>query len=516
MDVKVLEKMSAYKEILSTMPKNNDKNIEKFNSKVDEIIDEYKKYKSDILNEISKRYARNTRLSSNSNINSLENEMENYELILEVINDIKSSYEKTNLDKEVYKLGKFYKENLENVNNQIMTCINIFRNIGISIQDQDFSSSKYALEYMKVFLDEMKTGNIDSQNIKETFEKVYWKCPDLIIHIEVIINNIYLKNKKQIDKVYEDKKEETFKKYKINVENILLNYKSNQKQLEKETSLDKKKILDNFLSGIWNTKDYEEEKIEKIYQKYIIPEALNNEVMDEINENIDKFTRSIYEYKEYLKYKYIIDNIKEKFSEKENYKNAYKDNLKEIDKCESQLKKLNKPSIFGKKEIDDIKVNELFLKERDIFKELSKNIIYYKISENITENSSLLDILCFASSFYKFLVDAIIKQNQEITPDEIDEVIKDLKRYIKFPYFTIINNIKMIEDKDIALIIKDRYKLLNFNIEKEDLQEDNLENLYDEFQKINIYNNIKNAGLNLEDIKNVCEYKKILGKEQMN
>ena len=516
MDEKVLEKMSAYKEILSTMPKNNDKNIEKFNCKIDEILEEYKNYKSDILNEISKRYVSNTRLSSNGNINNLENEMENYELILEVIDDIKSSYEKTSLDKEVYKLGKFYKENLENVNNQIMTCINIFRNIGISIKDQDFSYSKYALEYMKVFLDEMKTGNIDSQNVKETFEKVYWKCPDLIIHIEVIINNIYLKNKKEIDKFYSDKKEETLKKYKINVENILLNYKSNQKQLDKEVNLDKKRILDNFLSGRWNTKDYEDEKINKIYQKYVNNEILTKDNMLEINENIYKFTRSIYEYKEYLKYKYILDNIKEKFNEKDNFKNSFKDNLKEIDKCENQLKKLNKPNIFGKKEIDDIKVNEIFLKERDIFKELSKNIIYYKISENINENSTILDILCFASCFYKFLVDAIIKQNQDIAPDEIEDVIKELKKFIKFPYFTIINNIKMIEDKDIALIIKDRYKLLNFNIEKEDLQEDNLENLYNELQKINIYNNIKNAGLDLDDIKNLCEYKKILDKEQMN
>lgn len=516
MDEKVLEKMSAYKEILSTMPKNNDKNIEKFNCKIDEIVEEYKNYKSQILNEISRRYANNIELASNSKINSLENEIENYELILEVINDMKSSYEKTNLDKEVYKLGKFYKENLENVNNQIMTCINIFRNIGISISEQDFSSSKYALEYMKVFLNEMKIGNVDSQNVKETFEKVYWKCPDLIIHIEVIINNIYLKNKKEIDKFYSDKKEETLKKYKINVENILLNYKSNQKQLDKEKSLDKKKILDNFLSGKWNAKDYEEEKINKIYQKYININVLTTDNMSEINENINKFTRSIYEYKEYLKYKYILDNIKEKFSEKDNYKNKYKENLKEIDKCGSQLKKLNKPNIFSKKEIDDIKVNEIFLKEKEIYKELSKNIIYYKISENINENSTILDILYFASSFYKFLVDAIIRQNKDITSTEIEDVIKELKNYIKFPYFTIINNIKMVEEKDIALIIKDRYKLLNFNIEKEDLQEENLENLLNELQKINISNNIKNAGLNIEEIKNLCEYKKILDKEQMN
>lgn len=516
MDEKVLEKINIYKEILSTMPKNNDKNIEKYNDKIDEIIQEYRGYKNETLKEISKRFSNNTNVTSSDKIENLENEINNYELILEIVNEIKSSYEKTTLDKEVYKLGKFYKENLENVNNQIMTCINIFRNIGISISEQDFSASKYALEYMRVFLSEMRLGDIDSQAIKETFEQIYWKCPDLIIHIEVIINNIYMKNKKDIDKYYSCKKEETLKKYKINIDDIILNYQSSQKQLDRERYIDKKQIFDNFLCGQWNTKDYEEEKINKIYQKYIKNENLTNENMHEINENIEKFTRSIYEYKEYLKYKYILDNIKEKYNQKENLKNAYKDDLKEIEKCESQLKKLNKPNIFGKKVIDDIKVNELFLKEKELYKDLSKNIIYYKISENINENSTILDLLFFASSFYTYLVDTIIKQNQDIETNEIDAMIEDLKKYIKYPYFTIINNIKMIEEKDIALIIKDRYKLLNFNIEKEDLQEDNLENLFNELQKINISNNIKNAGLNIEDISNLCEYKKILKKEQMN
>lgn len=515
MDEKVLEKINIYKEILSTMPTNNDKNIEKYNDKIEEMVSEYENYKEEILREINTRYCNNTKYSENNKISNLENEIENYELILEIINGIKSSYEKTNLDREVYKLSKFYKENLENVNKQIMNCVNIFRNIGINISEKDFSSSKYAYEYMKVFLSEMKLGDINSQLVKQCFEQIYWKCPDLIIHIEVITNNIYLKNKKEIDKYYSNKKEETLKKYKIDIENIILNYLSTQKQLDKERCLDKNLILHNFLDGCWNIKDYEDEKIEKIYKKYIKTEELKKENMQEINDNIEKFARTIYEYKEYLKYKYILENIKEKYAEREKYKNEYKENLKEIEKFENQLKKINKPSIFSKKETDIVKVNDIFIKEKETYKELSKNIIYNKISENVTENSTILDILYFASSFYKFLVDTIIKQNKDITPKEIDDVIAQLKKYIRNPYFTIINNIKMSEEKDIALIIKDRYKLLNFNIEKEDLNEDNLENLLNELQKINISNNIKKAGLNVNSIKYLCEYKKILEKEQM-
>lgn len=515
MEENVVQKINIYKEILSTMPINNEKNIERYNSKIYEIKQEYEEYKEEILKEILIRYNNYIKCNPTNNIRNLENEIENYELILNIMNDIQSSYEKTNLDKEVYKLAKFYKENLERVNNQIMTCINIFRNIGISISNQDFMESKYASEYMKVFFNEMKSGDINSQFIKESFEQIYWKCPDLIIHIEIIINNIYLKNKKRIDKYYLDKKVEVLKKYKINLQNTLINYKSDQKQLEKEKSIEKKQILDNFLTGVWNVKDYEEEKIKQIYKKYITIEEMTTEKMAETNENIEKFTRSIFEYKKYLEFKYIFDDIREKYKEIDKYRNSYKNSLKEIEKCEKQLKNVNKPHLFRKKVIDDTKVNNIFLKEKQIYKKLFENILYKKISDNINENSTILDILYFASSFYRFLVDTIINDKQGIASEEIDKIILELREFIKYPYFTIINNIKMNEDKDIALIIKDRYKLLDFNIEKEDLQEENLDNLLNELQKINISNNIKKSGLNIEDIKNLCEYKNILEKEKL-
>ena len=75
------------------------------------------------------------------------------------------------------------------------------------------------------------------------------------------------------------------------------------------------------------------------------------------------------------------------------------------------------------------------------------------------------------------------KTNKDITQDEIDNFIKEFKENVSSPYFTIINNIKILEEKDIALIIKDRYRLLNFNIEKGDISEDNLDNILSDLEK---------------------------------
>ena len=516
MDEKILEKINIYQEILSTMPKNNAKNIEKYNEKIEEILKEYREYQKEILQEMQKRYEEKYKPVKNLEIEKLEKEISNYEDILEILGNVKTSYQRANLDKEVYKLGKYYKENLENVNNQIMTCVNIYRNIGIQISEEDFSVSQFAEEYMRVFFEEMKKGDVNSEIIKAKFEELYWKCPDIIIHIEVSINNIYLKYKKEIDKYFENKKQETLKRFKINEESIIIEYAQTKKNLDKIKNEDENIILSNFLNEKYNINDYTEEKINKIYTKYLNTELIENikngnvEKVEEINTNIIKFINSIYEYKNYLKYKFIFDNVKEKFAERDKNKLAYKDNLKAIDNYEKNIRKNNKAGIFSKKDANSVKNNELILKLKDEYKLLSENLIYNKIAEDITETSTILDVFKFASSFYKYLVGVIIEHDKEITQSEIDDFLKEFIEYVKFPYFTILNNITILDEKDIALIIKDRYKLLNFNIEKEDITENNLDNLLTDLEKIKMINNIRKAGLSVEEIQNLCEYKKIL------
>ena len=197
------------------MPVNNEKNIEKYNEKIDELNSEYSALEKKILDEMQKRYETKTNLKSDKNIDNLENELRNYEEIIEILNNVNTPYEKSGLNKEAYKLGKYYKENLENVNSQILKCINIIRNMGIEITPSDFTVSSFANEYMEVFFSEMKMGDVNSENIKNKFEEIYWKCPDLIKHIEINIRNIYMNNINAINKFYEKKKLEILSKYKI-------------------------------------------------------------------------------------------------------------------------------------------------------------------------------------------------------------------------------------------------------------------------------------------------------------
>ena len=52
----LIEKIEVDKELLATMPKNNEKNIEKYSKKINEIQQGYESQKNEILTILNKRY----------------------------------------------------------------------------------------------------------------------------------------------------------------------------------------------------------------------------------------------------------------------------------------------------------------------------------------------------------------------------------------------------------------------------------------------------------------------------
>ena len=70
----------------------------------------------------------------------------------------------------------------------------------------------------------------------------------------------------------------------------------------------------------------------------------------------------------------------------------------------------------------------------------------------------------------------------------------------------------MTDTKDLAIVIKDRYQLLNINIEKEELEEENLDNLISTIDTIKTNENLHANNLSIDEIEGIYEFKKILGK----
>lgn len=512
----ILENIDVEKEVLSTMPKNNAKNIDKYLEKVLQLKKEYEEYEQQIEKIFNKRYNKLTNVKSSDEIDNLDIRLNTIESMLYLLSDQKTSYEKMELDKIIYKIGKYYKENLESINQQIEKAITKFETIGIKLELSDFDYSIYVQQYMKVFFEEREKGDIESSKLKKIFEEIFWKCPDLIVHIELNLRNIYLKKQSQIDKYFEKEKSELLKKWEKTPKQIMDSYLEIKMQKDEKMAQDKELLLNKFLDGKLNIKDYTKDKVQANYAKILAPAKLETN-QDEIDKGIFGFLNSLYEYKNYLHFKFIIDDVKKHFNQRENYKKVYDDTKKKIEADEKKLKKLNKKAssngLFGKKKKEvkqSSEQNQIILDIKKTYKELDLNKFYNKIYLNLNENSSIYDGLNLANSYYNYLTNCIIENNKTITQEKIDEQISKLDDFLKGSCNNIINNLSITDEKDIAMIIKDRYKLLGFNIEKEDFSSKSVDNLTAILENIATSINLKKSGLMVEEVEEILALRDVI------
>ena len=514
----ILEKISASKEILSTMPKNNPKNVEIFKAKLEELEKEYTTYQDQVSNELKKRYEKAVKKTENKEIENLKTRIKTITYILELLNEEKTSYEKMGLDRSIFTISRYYKENFESVNEQIQICLDKFSKVGIVVSLDDFNYSIYVKDYMKTFFQELKKGNIHSDKIKEKFEEIYWKCPEIMIHIELNMRNIYFKNESIIDKYFEKEKNEKLKKANITLAEINKSYIDLKKQLMEKMAIEPRLIQEKFLSGECNIHNLESDKLKTDIAK-ILPKDIAEtiEENEEVKGNIINFLNSLQEYQNYLKFKFIIDDIKQFYEEKENYKKVYLETKKEIETLEKKLNKLNKKAnkkgLFGIKKIANgqtQETKELIQTIKEKYKELDMNKFYNKIYTDINEDSTIYDILNLANSYYVYLTTCFIDHFKNIKPEEINEKVNELDGFLNNPSNAMIKHTSFIEENDLALIIADKYKLLHFTIDKQDLDAKHLGTLIAKLENIQMAINIRKANLKVEDIELLCEIKKLL------
>ena len=152
--LKIKTDIETEKEILSIMPKNNEKNKGLYIKKIEELKKQYIQYKNDIEKILKKSFEKKINIKSNKEIENLQLRLDTIEKALNILNDNQTSYEKMGLDKNIYNLEKYYKSDFNDVNKQIYMCIIKFESVGIYLKSEDFNYSIYANEYMKVFLKE--------------------------------------------------------------------------------------------------------------------------------------------------------------------------------------------------------------------------------------------------------------------------------------------------------------------------------------------------------------------------
>ena len=180
---------------------------------------------------------------------------------------------------------------------------------------------------------------------------------------------------------------------------------------------------------------------------------------------------------------------------------------KNIDKDDNRIIKMNF-GIFSKNALP--KQTELALQNKELYKQMAKEKVYQTIATKLNDQSTYYDAIKLASSFYEYLFTHLINKDKTMGDEIIVDYIDNLQEFAKWPYFTILNNINILEEKDIAFLIKDRYSLLGINLTKEDLDEGKLPKIIETLEKVEKFYYIKKNGIDVDAIEDELELKTVV------
>ena len=235
-------------------------------------------------------------------------------------------------------------------------------------------------------------------------------------------------------------------------------------------------------------------------------------------ENAVKLYRSLNEYNMIIKYNYLLKDMRTRIEEKDTYKGSLDTLTKEIDKLSNKLISLNKTPIkrglFHFKKVNNSE-DDLF-EYKEVLKELITkydeldnirfNDLIYK---QIQKDSTILTVFKFITGNFIYFYNKTKENREELSFDEIENLFRNLNKDILSNRFELLDNIVLLDEKQIKELIVDRYHIDNINISVNDLEVDNVENTIMDINKILIYENILRSSIKLNDIDFMLEVEKM-------
>lgn len=502
---KLIERISLDTEILSTLPKNNKKNADACLIELEKTHLRYDEIRNSIVNELQKRQQKHQDLKPSEEVSILKKRMIELEYKVTMLNPYNSPYEKMGLDRIIYDISKYYKNNLIKVNTDILLAINVFKKVGIFLTKEDFSYTSYAKEYMGVYFEEI--NDLSSDKLKHSFEKIYWKKPNVIKHIQLNFRQLYYKHLESFEKFCTDEERSFNKSVLVNMNSACEDYISYSLKLEQVNNESDYLFLKKFSDKELDINNFAVKKIFDLYKVYTDA----TEIDEHINTSVIKFNKTINEYKNYYKFQFISDNVKEIFNVKDKDKEAVsKKKIAEIKKLETSLNSDKSKNAFSRlfksKKIDiDKTIDDLM----NLYSELDELIFREKVLEFINEDSKISDLLELASSYFIYISRLLKNKNPDILDESIYEIVDSLKVYL-IKEHKLISNLNAFAEHDMAMIISDKYKLDNLKVSMDMLKQENLDNLINQTNQLITYYHIsKLKNISIADIE---EYLKITKK----
>lgn len=505
------------KEVLSSMPINNQKNLKAYKEKVSSLKEEYVELREDLYQEIKKRSGKYLNISKNEKIEILEKELEGLK-DLSLFNPLNTPFEKLEINNTLYRLNHFFKNDLENVNKDIKYIIKLFSDVGVPLSSEDFVYSYYAREYVRELL-----ADDSLERMKYIFEELHWKCPDVIMHVSMNIRLLYNKHKNKFNDYIERRKKEAFVDS-LSYDDMIIKRDNILKELYDLKHYDKYSIVHGFMNSDLILNDYTVVNVDKCYAKYFA-EGITSEEKKNVIGDLKNLLANVEEYRNYLKYTFILDDAKKKYADRTNHVGELTTVTKEIEGLSSELIKINNeikdgPSkgfwIFKKKvDVEKLYVdlNTKMKELNDKFDQFDNALVYEEMGKDLTDTSSIYEVFKFAISYKTYLRNCIKTNKEDYGIEVVKQLVKEFDEFINSNNVNVIKNSRFNYDTDLAEVISDHYQLLNIRITKELLDEGNLENLVKDLKiMVNSYY-LEDMGMNIELINNLFDSQKIIGRD---
>ena len=417
---------------------------------------------------------------------------------------------------------------LEELNIIIKKFIDVFKNIGISLNLNDFSYTMFTEKYMQSYLNNIDLEQDDfSIKMKESFDEIYWECPDIIMQLKMCLESITSKYKKELSIYTSNSAEELLKEKNIENTEVIEHYVSERSKLEESIAKDEYLNLNLFLNNSKNIDDYLENSRIRIDTFNQFDSNNDYSIMDdddkeEFNNSIMELANTLHVLKKYYTYEFIIKDLIQRYKNKTNNKELYEQKLKEISneektriKIYNDYQKANKKGFFkqiNKKKLKLLKLrmNEQIKVLNQLYLELNTLEIDVIVEKNANEATTIYELLLLSLNSFYYLENQINNMIDIQDDKNIQVIIEDYIKFIYNPHNLFLRRINAFVDYEIEDVIADKYHLLGLNITKEEINKDVIDNILERLDYIVLIQNINNSKISLEKIKLIKDSMEII------
>lgn len=444
------------------------------------------------------------------------------------------SYVETNISLEsklgfayiFYELSEKAEASLNIIHECILKFIQIMKDAGIILTAESFNYSPFTLLYMTSFFQNFEKDNFDVL-MQECFKEVYWECPELIVHIKRNLVYLVRKNYRKLEE-YQNKKEiELLEQYHLTKTSIVPTYWERKKNLDTTIAQDEYFNLEKFLNKTKNVDDY-------IIGAPLRSKSFNQLVFKDTYQDLSSEEQQVFDcetitlkeqliiLKDYYKYESIVKDIVARYQKRSESKTKYDTKIKEIQAEEKVREKLYKEyqkasgiGFLAKK--SSIKMGEIKVKFREqinklesLYSELEELEIDIKLTEVLSDGSSIYDAFIASLSSYSYIEKQIVNKFKETDSEfNLERYLKEYIEFIYDPNSSFLHKITVLLDYNIADIVSEKYALLGINLISDQIAADVIDTEIEVLNVITLINYIKLSHMPIDEMKLICDIKKI-------